>query len=457
MAVDRTRLPGLGPEPVFTFPAIRRRALAHGTRVLTVEHREVPIVSFLALIPAGASADPPDRHGLAAITGDLLDEGCGGLDALAFHDALARIGTQLETEVGADATLLGVTALERFAPRAIELLGDVLRRPRLERHEFERVRDLRLNRLMQLRELPPAIAERAFVRLLYGDHPYGHLAIGTDASLRAMSLDDIHRFHRESYDPAHVTIIAVGDAGHERLGDLVEGALGSWARDPRANPGPASPAHLPPPDGGRRRAALVHRAGAAQSELRMGHVAVPRSSPDYHALLVLNLVLGGQFVSRINMNLREHKGYTYGARTSFEFRKGPGPFVLQASVQSDATAASVREALGELQAIRGDRPVTRQELELGRAGLTRGYPRNFETADQVARGAAQLALYDLPDDYFTTFVPTVLALTESDITEVARRHLHPDRLVTVVVGDRDAAGDLAAAGAGELVDVANGA
>src|SRR6187401_3500421 len=193
------------------------------------------------------------------------------------------------------------------------------------------------------------------------------------------------------------------------------------------------PAPLPPAMG----LALVHRAGGAQSELRLGHVALARKSPDYHAALVANMILGGQFVSRINMNLREEKGYTYGVRTAFEFRRAAGPFVLHASVQADATADALREAISEMRAIRGDRPVTAQELELGRASLTRGYPRNFETADQVARGAAQLALYDLPDDYFTTFVPRVLALTEKDVTAIAAKHIDPDRLLTVVVGDRD--------------------
>jgi predicted Zn-dependent peptidase len=265
-----------------------------------------------------------------------------------------------------------------------------------------------------------------------------------------MEASDVHRFHRAAYTPADVSIIAAGDATHERLDGLVEQALGGWAAS-REGPAPAATAVLAPQRTGKR-VALIDRPGAPQSELRIGHVSVPRSTPDYHALLVLNMILGGQFVSRINMNLRERKGYTYGARTSFDFRRGPGPFILQASVQSDATAAAVGESLQELSAIRGDRPVTREELELGRAGLTRGYPRNFETADQVARAAAQLALYGLPDDYYTSFVPRVLALGESDITDAARRHLDPSSMATVVVGDRARAGDLVAAGAGELVE-----
>jgi predicted Zn-dependent peptidase len=453
MPVDRTQLPKLGPDPSFRFPEIRRRTLDNGVRVCTVEHREVPIVSALALIPFGAAADPPDRPGLAAITGDLLDEGCGDLDSLGLHDALARIGAQLETEVGADVTLLGVTVLERFAPRALEILSDIVTRPTLERAEFERVRDLRLNRLMQLREMPPALAERAFVTLLYGSHPYGHLPIGSESSLHAMTVEDVRGFHSNVYRPANLTVIAAGDATHDRLAALVEQAFARWA--PPGSSGlsglDGDSSAMPPVPA--TRVSVVHRPGAAQSELRIGHVGVPRSTPDYHALLVLNLILGGQFVSRINMNLREDKGYTYGARTSFDFRRGPGPFVLQASVQSDATAAAVRESLVELAAIRGDRPVTAHELELGRAGLTRGYPRSFETADQVGRAAAQLALYSLPDDYFTTFVPRVLSLTERDITEAARKHIDPSRLATVIVGDRDrAVPELERLGLGELMD-----
>jgi predicted Zn-dependent peptidase len=451
MPIDRSRLPPLGDIPSFTFPEIRRSTLANGLRVWTIEHHAVPLVSFLALLPAGASSDPVGRPGLAAITGDLLDEGCGDLGALEVHDALGRIGGHLETEVGADATILTLTTLSRFAGRGAGLLADMLIRPRFEPDDFDRVRELRLNRLVQLRDLPPALAERAFARLLYRDHPYGHLAIGSEASLRAMTAADAAAFHARAFAPPRVTIVAAGDKPHAELVALVESAFGAWT-----TPDDYPPAGVPPgaPPAPSDRLVLIHRAGAAQSELRIGHVAESRSTPDYHALLVLNMVLGGQFVSRINMNLREHKGYTYGARTAFEFRRGAGPFVLQASVQSDATVDAVWESFSEMRAIRGERPVTRHELELGRAALTRGYPRNFETAEQISRAAAQLALYGLPDDYFTTFVPRVLALDEAAITAAAAKHIHPDRFVTVIVGDRanvvPAAERLGAGGVTEL-------
>jgi zinc protease len=437
MAVDRSRLPLPGPPISFTFPEVRRRVLPNGLRVSTIEHHEVPLITCLVLMPVGSSQDPDRLPGLVAITGDLLDEGSGDLDAQQVHEALGRIGAHLDTEIGADATLLELTSLAQHAPRALQLLASMIREPRLEQRDFDRVRELRLNRLIQLRDMPPAVADRVFTQLLYPEHPYGHLPIGTEESLKALTLADVAAFHRRVYTPSVATVIAVGDASHDRLVELVSTAFGGWASDGNDDAGLLDVAALATPPAAASRVVTVHRPGAAQSELRMGHLGLSRTTPDYHALLVLNMVLGGQFVSRINMNLREEKGYTYGARTSFEFRKGPGPFVLQTSVQSDVTADAVREVIGELESIKAARPVTAQELELGRAALTRGYPRNFETAEQLGRAAAQIALYDLPDDYFTTFVPKVLAIDEHELNRVAQSYLDSDRLLTVVVGDRE--------------------
>jgi zinc protease len=457
MAVDRSALPRPGIEPPFVFPEIRRTRLANGLDVWTVEHRDVPLVSALVLIRAGAAFDPSDRPGLAAVTGDLLDEGCGDLDALGLHDKLGRLGAQLETEVGADATLLGMTTLSRFANEALVLLAEMIVSPRFDLRDFDRVRDLRVNRLLQLREMAPAVAERTFLRLLYGNHPYGHLPIGSEESLRGMAIAEPAAFHRRMYDPSRTTVIAAGNASHDELLRLVEHAFGGWrADDPHAYPDPAVLPVTATASLDSDRVFMVPRPGAAQSELRIGHVGVSRTSPDYHALVTLNLVLGGQFVSRINTNLRERKGYTYGARTTFDFRRGAGPFVLHASVQPDATGEAIREAIAELQAIRSERPVTTEELELGRASITRGYPRNFETAEQVTRAIAQLALYDLPEDYFTQFVPTIMSLTPRDLTRAAMEHIHSDRLVTVVVGDREKVdGSFVGAGLGEPVAVAD--
>ncbi len=437
MAVDRSALPAPGPLADFQFPEIRRSSMPNGLRVWTIEQRAVPLLTALLLVRRGSAADPVDRAGLAAITGDLLDEGCGDLDALALHEALGRIGGQIDTEVGSDASMLGLSVLKRFSARGFSLLADMVQRPRFETADFERVRDLRLNRLVQIRDMPPALADRAFTELLYRGHPYGHLSIGTEDSLRQLTLAEVQAFHRQVYVPDGATVIAAGDASHDELRDLASTAFANWSgRDSLVVPR-AVEARPPEPSS---RLAILHRPGAGQSELRIGHVSVARSAVDYPHLLVLNMVLGGQFVSRINMNLREDKGYTYGARTSFDARRGPGPFVLQASVQSDATADAIQEGLREIDEIRGARAVSRAELETGRAALTRGFARNFETAEQVARAAAQMALHDLPDDYYSTFVPRILGIDETEVTSAAHRHLHPDRMLTVVVGDRDKVG-----------------
>jgi predicted Zn-dependent peptidase len=432
MPVDRSRLPQPGAPPDFRFPDVRQTTLDNGLNLWTVEHHAVPLISVLLLVRRGSAADPPDRHGLAAITGDLLDDGAGEFDALGFHEALGRIGAQVDTEVSADATMLALSVLRRYASRGVSLLADMVQRPRFTVQDFERVRDLRLNRLVQIRDLPQALADRAFTELLYRDHPYGHLAIGREESIRAISVDEVRNFHATSFAPAGVTIVAAGDASHGELAALVRESFDGWNGD-----GAVSPPEISYPSEPASRLAVLPRPAAPQSELRIGHVSIARLDPDYFRLLALNMVLGGQFVSRVNMNLREKRGYTYGARTSFDARRGPGPFVLQASVQADATGDAIHQAMKEIEDVRGARPVTELELDTGRAALTRGYARNFETAEQVARAAAQIAVHDLPGDYYTTFVSRVLAISPDDVTAAAERHLRPERMTTVVVGDQD--------------------
>jgi predicted Zn-dependent peptidase len=440
IAVDRSRLPTPGPDPIVRFPEVSRRVLPGGLRVRTVEHRGVPVVSFMLLLSSGSAADPVDRPGLAALTADMLDEGSGSRSALEIEDALSSMGAQFETEVGSDATVLSLLTLPRFADEALGLLSDIVARPRLAAEDFDRVRELRLNRLRQLRDLAPAVADLALARLLYADHPYGRLPIGTVRGLEGSAPVDVSNFHREVWRPSQVIIVAAGDATHDELFGVVEHAFGWWT-DPAPGHDSAVPVArnvmtIAAPDLPTAPLAIVDRPGAAQSELRIGQVAVPRLTPDYYALLVLNTILGGQFVSRLNMNLREDKGFTYGVRSGFEFRRAPGPFVVQAAVQTGVTADAVREILSEVRAIAGPRPATAAELDLAKSALTRGYARSFETAGQIARGLAQLALYELPDDTLEQFVPSVHAVDIDAVTAAAGR-LDPARMTVAIVGDRE--------------------
>jgi zinc protease len=456
---DRTRLPEPGLAPRFRFPGIRKHHLSGRLSLWTVEQRALPVVTFVLILPVGSAADPEDRHGLAALTGDMLDEGSGERSALDVCEALARLGARFDTEVTADATALTVTVLAPFRARALSLLADCVVRPRLDERDFERVRRLRATRLMQLRDIPSAVADWAFMRLLYGSHPYGHLALGSEAALRQMSIDDVRAFHHTACVPSGATLIAVGDIDADDHQQMAAEAFGEWvAAGPgrgAAAPGAEGRTAVPPP--APDRFAIVHKAGAAQAELRIGHVGVARDTPDYHALLVLNAVLGGQYVSRINRKLRQEKGYTYGARTAFDFRLGRGPFLLQTAVQTEVTGEAIREAMGELLAIRGNRPPTPQELDLAKATLTRGYARNFETPDQIARAIAQLVLYRLPDDHFDEFVARVDGVDHEAARHAATTYIDPDRLVTVIVGDSDAIRPrLAGTGLGEPAAVTAG-
>ena len=433
MAVDRSSLPAVGPDPAFAFPAIERHRLDNGLQVRTVEHHSVPVVTFVLLVEGGSGADASHQEGLAAIVADMVDEGTGALTAIDVSEALARIGAEYDVEVGSDATVFTLTTLTRFTERGASLLADIVTRPSLREHDFSRVRQLRLDRLRQLKDLPPAVAERAFLRLLYGTHPYGHMSIGNEQALRALSVDDVTSFHRRRFQPAASTLVVAGAMSHDELRRAADAAFGGWSGHDSGERSPDASDQAAP--AAERRLAIVARDGAAQSELRIGHLSIGRNTPDYPALLVMNAVLGGQFVSRVNLKLREEKGYTYGARTGFDWRRGASPFSLQASVHTAATADSIRDSLAELEAIRGSRPVSEAELGLAKASLTRGYPRGFETAQQVARSVAQLALYGLPDTYFSGFVPNANAVGVQDVTEAAARYLDPARLTTLIVGD----------------------
>lgn len=430
--VDRSRLPEPGPVLPFRFPPIEKSSLPNGLGVWTVSHSQVPVVAFILVVRRGAADDPPGKDGLAATTADMLDEGAGEFPALELHRQLARIGAQFDTDIGADATLVSLTTLSRFSRRGLELLGDIVSRPALTDDDFTRVRQLRLHRLTQLRDLPSAVADRAFVRLLYRDHPYGHTPLGSERTLSTLTVDDVRAFHATVVRPSAATLIAVGDCDHQSIRTLAAAAFDGWvgtAADSTSDaPAPAEAPTL----------SVVTRPGAPQSELRIGHVAVARSTPDYHALVAANMVLGGQFVSRINLNLRQDKGFTYGARSTFDFRRLAGPFALQMSVHTAATAQAIEESIGEIAAIRGPRPTSDDELAVGVAALTRGYARNFETAEQIARAITQLAVYDLPEDFFSEFVPRMAAITPDDVTRAAATYLDPTRLTTLVVGDLDA-------------------
>ncbi len=430
MIADRFEPPRPGASLAVRFPAITRGVLSNGLGVWSVPRPSSAVVTMMLVVGRGTSDDPPDGQGLASLTGDLLDEGAGDLDAIGIADALARLGSQLDIDIGPDSTTLTVTALGRLFAPSLAILADVVVRPRLTAPDFARVRELRISRLRQLSRSPGTIADRTYVAALFGAHPYGHGALGTTRTLEAIQLEDAREFWSRMYAPAATTLIVGGDLALGTVMQEAQRLFGTWTASPP--PPRAAQAPMTPPD---PRILLVDRPGASQAELRLGHLGPPRSTEAYHALVTLNALLGGQFSSRINQSLREQKGITYGARTSFGFRRVSGTFACETSVQGNQTALAVTEILREFANIRAPGSVLPAELARAKASLTRGYVRHFETEGQLVRAAAQLATYELDDLTFDRFVPLVGALTEEDIHEAASVFVRPTDASIVVVGD----------------------
>ena len=452
MPVDRSGLPPVGAAAPLRFPAIEREILPNGVRLWSIDHHETDLIRFVLLVPSGSAADPPGQEGLAAFTADLLDDGTRRRSGIELHEALGRIGGRLGTDVTSDATVLSITALARHGRDALRLLIELATEPRFDPEEVERIRTLRISRIAQMRHVAAAVAERAFLRAVYGTHPYGHLPAGTETSLARTTLDDVRAFHAAHYAPARWTLIRAGGRGCAPRAELAPLVGGIRHAALSTDPAPAAAPGAPAEPSATGRLAFVPRPGAVQSELRIGHAGIVRCAPDYPAVTVMNMVLGGQFVSRLNLNLREARGYTYGVRTWFDGRRLPGPFALQTAVDAAVTGDAIREALREVRDIRVARPVTGEELAAARPVLTSGFARNFETAGQVAHAAMRLALYELPDDEYTTFVARVAAVDAGAAAEAARRRLDPGALRVVVVGPPDVGPSLASLGLGEPVE-----
>jgi len=413
-----------------TLPEPEDYRLDNGLRVILVERHDLPIVSLELLFPGGASAHSAKQAGLAALTADMLDEGTTTRSALELADQVSLLGATLSTSAGYDAATVRLGVLRpRLAP-ALALMADVVLRPAFTPEELARVKRDRTTRILQSRDRPSVLAANAFARVLYGPrHPYGMPLIGTAESLESLGRDDVVRFHGARYRPDGATLVVAGDVDRPALDSLLARAFAGWSGRIEASAEPPQP-----PETGRRTLYLVDRPGSAQSVIRLGRIATGRATPDYYPLQVLNTILGGSFTSRLNMKLREEKGYTYGARSSFDMRRLPGPFVASAAVATPVTDSSVVEFLREIDRITRE-PVPPDELDQGRNYLALRLPQRFETVDDLVARFAELALHGLPLDSYDGFVDGVERVGADDVLAVARRYLDTDRMAIVIAGD----------------------
>lgn len=431
--VDRTKPPSLGAPPALHVPAVQETTLRNGLRLAVVEMHEVPVADFTLIVDAGSVRDPADLPGLATFAANMLDEGAGGRTALEIADEAAYLGAQLSTSAGYDVATVSLHVPTRQLEPALDLLADVVLRPTFADSEIARQRDLRTAQLLQLRDQPVAMAGVAFPAIVFGPgHPYGRPLNGTDSSTVLLSRDRVRGFYDAFYRPEHARLLVVGDITLAAATRLVEQRFAGWTRGAAPAATPAVPA---PPASAPRTFYLVDKPGAAQSVIRIGHVGVARSTADYFALEVLNTILGGSFTSRLNQNLRETHGYTYGAGSAFVMRRLAGPFQASASVVTAKTDSSLIEFLKELRRIR-DAAVPAAELDKAKAYIVLGLPGSFEATADAASQYRDVLIYDLPLDYYSGYVAGIGRVSPADVQRVARRYLDPDHFDIVIVGDR---------------------
>ena len=426
----RNETPTPGPAPTAKLPRAKKFSLENGLTVYLVEANHLPIVSADLSFRSGSARDPKGREGLAGFTASMLDEGTTRRSAIEIADEVYGLGAELSTRSLVDGSAASTRALKPNAAAALSVLADVVTAPAFPEMELDRVRNERITALMQQRDAPFPTALRVMNACLFGPtHPYGHSTLGREGALKEITRNDLVSFYKESYGPKNAALILVGNLNEAEARKLAKASFGSWRGSAEAAPVPAAGATA------ESRVVIVDKEGSNSTALLVGQFGVSRSDPDFEKLDVMNTVLGGLFSSRINLNLREDKGYSYGAFSFMGQNRGVGPFMAGAQVRGDVTGPSVQELLNEVSRMR-DGGVTEEELILSKDSITRPLPANFETTSKTARTMSSLFLFDLPLDYYEALPSRVNAITTSDVAAVAKTFLTPERMVVVAVGDR---------------------
>lgn len=426
----RAQQPKAGPAPRFTLPQGESFKLPNGLTVIHHYKPGLPLVAAQLVVRSGSAENPADVPGLAGFTAQMLEEGTATRSAPGIADEIAQLGAFLDTGTGLDASMVSLLSLRaNFAP-ALDIMADIVLRPAFPNAEVERQRADRIGELIQQRDDPESVAAVAAAGTLYGSgHPKGYGQLGTEPAIRAVTRDDLVDFWRRHYVPGNAALVVSGDIARGELKALVESRFAAWARAEVPDGGAEEPAGTP------ARLVLVDQPGAVQTALRVTSIGVARTTPDFPALQVLNAALGGMFSSRLNNNLRETKGYTYGISSWFRYDRTPGPFVVAGSVRRDATGASVREIFSEVNAMR-DAPLPAAELDTARDAQVLSLPGAFETNADIGASMADIFIYGLPLDYYARLPAQLSAVTAAQVQAAARKYLAPERMKVVAVGDR---------------------
>lgn len=428
--IDLTKPPTLGPPPTLNPPQISTRELPNGLKIVVLEQHELPLVDVILQVRSGGESDAAGKMGTAALVAAMLTEGTTNRTALQIADQAAYLGIQLNASSGWEQSNISLHAPTAQLDSALALFADVVLRPSFPTADLERVRKVRLTSLQQLRDRAPAIADRAFASAVFGDqHPYGRPLAGTEGSLASISRDEVQRFYTTYYRPNNATLLVVGDVRPDDVERRARELFGAWPRGTV----PTAPTSAAAATKGTE-VVIIDKPGAAQTSFRIGGVGAPRTTSDYFPLQVMNTILGGSYTSRLNANLRETHGYTYGAGSGFGLRRSAGPFIASAEVVTAKTDSALIEFLKELRAIRDTVPS--DELAKAKRYLQLGLPGSFETTQGIASEFLPLIAYGVPLDFFASAVQRYGAVTQADVQRVARQYVDPNKLTVVLVGDR---------------------
>jgi zinc protease len=443
--------PSPGEPRRYEFPGFERTILPSGLQVLAVDVPGRPLVSANLVIRRGAAEEPAEVAGATVLAARAMTEGTERYPGVELIEAGERLGATLHVDASWDAFTVSVDVVASRLEAALELLAELALRPTFPEADVARLREERLNDLLQVKADPRRRVDQAFTSTIYtSDSPYARPAGGDEATVPGLTPDVLRSVHRGLLDPRRMALIVGGDLAGLQVPRIVEAVLGSIG----AGSGAGAAVREPEPRAGsavdRSIVRFYHRPGAVQTELRIGHVGLSRRAPDFHAVQVMAAILGGLFNSRLQMNLREEKGYTYGIGAGFDMRRGAGPFSVRTAVQTPATVPSISESLAELRRIR-ETPVTQAELDAARDYLVGVFPLRFETPGAVVGALGGLFVHELPDDELARYRDEVEAVTIEAVQKAAQDHIHPGRLAIVAVGDADAvAAELESAAFGEL-------
>lgn len=428
MKVRRDKRPETRKEIKFSLPKYRKHSLKNGAEIYLVKKTDLPIVRINFIINSGSKFDPKSKYGVSNLTSMCIDEGAGEFDALQLSDEFEYLGAHFSVHSDSDITILSLQTLSENFKIALNLLSSVILSPHFKESDFLREKRKVQTRIEQLKDEPDYIASSAFEFFLFGkQNPYAFPVIGINDALNQIEISDIKEFYKSFFNSQNTSIVAVGNFEDEKLISQLESTFHNWIE------GDNFSMEISTRRKNRHKICVLHKQDSVQTEIRIGHLSEKRNDEDYFQKQLLNLILGGQFSSRLNLNLREKHGYTYGINSRFNYFKDDAYFAVSTSVNNENTVGAINEILNELRQIREG--ITEEELTFAKSSISRRFPLNFETYSQIASNFGSKIIHNLADDYFETFLSKIINVKIEDVNTVAAKSIVPDSALIVLCGD----------------------